>query len=205
MVVLGGLARSSAASSAPPCCAAAAGADRVPGLRALVLGAIMILIMIFLPPRIVPTLAARLRAADDHAARPTTIGIGFGGVSALDGVSLQGRAGRDHSIIGPNGAGKTTLFNVISGVYRRRGPGASLRRRGRHRPRPAQLAAAASSRTFQNLQIFFSMTALENVDGRPPSARAARLLAHLLTLPSVLRAERGDARQRPRTCSPSSA
>ena len=46
------------------------------------------------------------------------IGIAFGGVVAVDGVSFSAAAGEVLSIIGPNGAGKTTLFNVVSGLYR---------------------------------------------------------------------------------------
>ncbi len=48
------------------------------------------------------------------------IGLAFGGLTALDGVSFRAEAGRVLSIIGPNGAGKTTLFKVVSGLYRPR-------------------------------------------------------------------------------------
>ena len=49
--------------------------------------------------------------------KATDVGISFGGVKAVDGVSFSVGSGQILSIIGPNGAGKTTLFNVVSGVY----------------------------------------------------------------------------------------
>lgn len=91
------------------------------------------------------------------------IRLSFGGVVALDGVSLNVPSGAVHSLIGPNGAGKTTLFNVITGIYSP--TGGSLRLAGRDvlRLDPSDRAALGLSRTFQNLQIFFNMSALENV------------------------------------------
>jgi branched-chain amino acid transport system ATP-binding protein len=87
----------------------------------------------------------------------------FGGVRAVDGVSFTFNTGTIHAIIGPNGAGKTTVFNLISGLY--------LPTRGRIvfegeeivGLASYELAARGISRTFQNLRIFFNMTALENV------------------------------------------
>ena len=126
----------------------------------------------------------------------------FGGVHANRDVSFAVRAGTVHSIIGPNGAGKTSLINVLSGVYR---PDAGSIRLGgvdlaglpTHR-----FAAAGIGRTFQNLQVFFNMTALENVmTGRYLRERAS-LLASLMRLPSLVRAEsacRDGARQLLRT------
>jgi branched-chain amino acid transport system ATP-binding protein len=87
----------------------------------------------------------------------------FGGIRALDGVSLQARAGEILAIIGPNGAGKTTLINAISGRYH---PD-----RGRillddqditHLP-PHQIARRGIARTFQNVALFKGMTVLDNL------------------------------------------
>ena len=96
----------------------------------------------------------------------------FGGVHAIEGVSFEVRRGAVHSIIGPNGAGKTTLLNLLTGVYvpdsgRIRLDGRDLTGEPTHR-----FAAAGIGRTFQNLQVFFNMTALENVMTGPPPARA---------------------------------
>jgi len=113
----------------------------------------------------------------------------FGGVRAIDGVSMQVRRGAVHSVIGPNGAGKTSLINMLSGVYRP--DGGSIRLDGLDLCGKAvhEFAAAGIGRTFQNLQVFFNMTALENVmTGRHLRDRCS-LLAALLRTPSLVRAE----------------
>ncbi len=113
----------------------------------------------------------------------------FGGVHAIEGVSFDVRAGTVHSIIGPNGAGKTTLLNMLTGIYV---PDAgSIRLAGRElRGEPThRFAAAGIGRTFQNLQVFFNMTALENVmTGRHLRERCS-LLAAMLRTPMLTRAE----------------
>jgi branched-chain amino acid transport system ATP-binding protein len=91
------------------------------------------------------------------------VGVRFGGVEALAGVSLTANAGAITGLIGPNGAGKTTLFNVISGLQR---PdpghvvmgGRRITRMGTHRR--ARLGLA---RTFQRLELFGTLSAADNV------------------------------------------
>ena len=122
----------------------------------------------------------------------------FGGVRAIDGVALQIRRGTVHSIIGPNGAGKTSLLNMLSGVYR---PDAgSIRLQGRDiAGQPThRFAAAGIGRTFQNLQVFFNMTALENVMTGRHLREPCSLLAALLRTPALVRAEKAcrDASRR---------
>ncbi len=87
----------------------------------------------------------------------------FGGVKAVDGVDLTVRAGTIHGLIGPNGSGKSTLVNVLSGLYTPTGGEMALR--GAPLPRGSLMRAAGAglARTFQNLQLFVGMTALENV------------------------------------------
>ena len=87
----------------------------------------------------------------------------FGGVRAVDGVDLTVKAGTIHGLIGPNGSGKSTLVNVVSGIYTP--SGGELRLRGALLPRgkPVAAAKAGIARTFQNLQLFSGMTALDNV------------------------------------------
>jgi ABC-type branched-subunit amino acid transport system ATPase component/ABC-type branched-subunit amino acid transport system permease subunit len=87
----------------------------------------------------------------------------FGGVRAVDGLTLRVRSGHVHGLIGPNGSGKSTVANVVSGLYTPT-EGAMLLRGA---PLPVgslfRAARAGVARTFQNLQLFTGMTALENV------------------------------------------
>jgi len=87
----------------------------------------------------------------------------FGGVKAVDGVDLAVRAGSIHGLIGPNGSGKSTLVNVVTGLYTP--SGGTLTLRGVALPQGSLVGAARAgvARTFQNLQLFPGMTALENV------------------------------------------
>jgi branched-chain amino acid transport system ATP-binding protein len=86
----------------------------------------------------------------------------FGGLTALNDVSLMLGEGRILGLIGPNGAGKTTLFNCLTGLYTpTRG---SVRLRGSELPTdPAKVTSAGVARTFQNIRLFPNMTVLENV------------------------------------------
>jgi branched-chain amino acid transport system ATP-binding protein len=117
------------------------------------------------------------------------LGKAFGGVHAVDGVSFAIERGAVHSIIGPNGAGKTTLLNLLTGLVAPdrgllRFDGRDLTGQPAHR-----FAAAGIGRTFQNLQVFFNMTALENVmTGRHLLERDA-LWATLVRAPLLTRSE----------------
>ncbi len=87
----------------------------------------------------------------------------FGGLVAVNDVSMQIRRGEIFAVIGPNGAGKTTFFNLITGIYKPdRG---SIRFDGEDitGKDPAWIAARGMARTFQNIRLFGAMTALENV------------------------------------------
>ncbi|MBK9134696.1 MAG: ABC transporter ATP-binding protein [Betaproteobacteria bacterium] len=118
------------------------------------------------------------------------LGKRFGGLVAIDDLSFEVAPGTVHAIIGPNGAGKTTLLNLLSGIYTPdRGrivlDGRDVTGQPSHR-----FAAAGLGRTFQNLQVFFNMTALENVmTGRHRHENLA-LLPALLRLEPAVWAER---------------
>jgi branched-chain amino acid transport system ATP-binding protein len=115
------------------------------------------------------------------------LAMAFGGLTALDGVSFAvGRTGI-LAVIGPNGAGKTTLFNVISGIYPPMSGRVFLAGEEVTGLPPQHLARRGLSRTFQNLQIFHSMTVLENVMVGRHLHESRNVLAHLFTLPSVIR------------------
>lgn len=103
-----------------------------------------------------PTAGEPIMVVDD-------VTLKFGGVTALDGVSFEIRKGEILGLIGPNGAGKTTCFNVMTGVYKptsgeARFLGTNLAGRKRF-----QITRLGIARTFQNIRLFKSMTALENV------------------------------------------
>ena len=87
----------------------------------------------------------------------------FGGVRALDGVSLVVYSGETHGLIGPNGSGKSTLVNVISGLYSPKS--GSMRLHNKELPRGSlyRVAHQGLARTFQNLQTFKELSVLDNV------------------------------------------
>ncbi|HET6260132.1 ABC transporter ATP-binding protein [Pseudonocardia sp.] len=109
------------------------------------------------------------------------MGVRFGGLVALDDVSLAVGAGQVHGVIGPNGAGKTTLFNVCCGFVRP-DTGTVLRRGKPVRDlRPHRLAGMGIARTLQGVGLFTGLTVAENVmvgaDRHRRSGFAATLFA----------------------------
>jgi branched-chain amino acid transport system permease protein len=87
----------------------------------------------------------------------------FGGLKAVDQVDIAVRRGGVHALIGPNGSGKTTTLNVLSGLYKATAGKVLLDGTDVTDMPPHQRAAAGLGRTFQNIRLFRSMTALENV------------------------------------------
>ncbi|MBY0431805.1 MAG: ABC transporter ATP-binding protein, partial [Rhodospirillales bacterium] len=104
-------------------------------------------------------------------------------------LSFAIHPGTIHSIIGPNGAGKTTLLNLITGIYKPSGGHIVFDDKDATGLEPYRLAQRGMSRTFQNLQVFFNMTALENVMVGRHLHMDRRLLPSLLRLPRIGRAE----------------
>jgi branched-chain amino acid transport system ATP-binding protein len=87
----------------------------------------------------------------------------FGGLQALQDVSIQIKSGQIYGLIGPNGAGKTTLFNVITGLYQPDSGTFELAGKAFSPSAPHTVAKVGIARTFQNIRLFGEMTALENV------------------------------------------
>ena len=113
-----------------------------------------------------------------------SLGIDFGGLRAVNDVGFVVAPGEIVSVIGPNGAGKTTLFNMISGVYRPSRGKVTLHGQDVTGMAPNRLAERGLSRTFQNLQIFQRMSALENVMTGCHLKERGAILSDLLGLPS---------------------
>ncbi|MCI9507381.1 MAG: ABC transporter ATP-binding protein [Oscillospiraceae bacterium] len=87
----------------------------------------------------------------------------FGGLTAVDSLSLRVDNREIVAVIGPNGAGKTTAFNMITGVYRPTEGEIFFSDTCISRKRPDQIARLGVARTFQNIRLFRSMTVMENV------------------------------------------
>jgi branched-chain amino acid transport system ATP-binding protein len=87
----------------------------------------------------------------------------FGGVTAVDEVSLDIPRGAILSIIGPNGAGKTSLLNMISGFYKPDGGRITLAGRNITGLRPSTIAGLGVARTFQNIALFSGLSVLDNL------------------------------------------
>lgn len=114
----------------------------------------------------------------------------FGGVTALHDVTFSVKEGEIKGVIGPNGAGKTTLFNIITGIYRQTSGNVYLADRKVTYLPPERLARRGMVRTFQNVELFGTMTVLENVMVGLHTKSSSGIVASALKLPGVLREER---------------
>ena len=120
----------------------------------------------------------------------TDLSIRFGGIVALDGVSFSVPSGQIVGLIGPNGAGKTTCFNCISRLYTPDRGSIQFGDYNLLRKRAAGIAGAGIGRTFQNLELFKSMTVLDNLLVGQHSDSHVEPVSAMLRLPFVSRSER---------------
>jgi ABC-type branched-subunit amino acid transport system ATPase component len=118
------------------------------------------------------------------------VSVRFGGLLAVDSVSLVARGGHITSLIGPNGAGKTTTFNATTGVVPTAAGHVALAGESLDRSSPTARAQRGLGRTFQRMELFDSMTVQENVALGPELLSAGRRAWHHLVAP---RRERADA------------
>jgi branched-chain amino acid transport system ATP-binding protein len=102
-------------------------------------------------------------AAGDVQLAVTGVSKRFGGVRAVEDITMAIERGTITSIIGPNGAGKTSLLNMISGFYKPDTGSIMLDGVDITRKRPAEVAALGVARTFQNIALFVGMTVLDNI------------------------------------------
>lgn len=118
------------------------------------------------------------------------VSVSFGGITALNGVSLEVTQGEVLGVIGPNGAGKTTLFNVICGFVRPHAGRLAWRGHSLAGVRPHRLAALGIARTLQGVGLFGHMTVLENVMTGAERFRRGTWVESMLGLPRPHRDER---------------
>ena len=152
--------------------------------RLLFVGVLLLVVLVATPRGVVGEIERRLRRTDPRPARAGTFDVGaflsrpgageplaveglevsFGGVVAVDGVSLRAEPGRITSIIGPNGAGKTSVLNLVCGYLR---PEAGVVRLGERdvTGRAAQsIARSGVARTYQTTQLFENLSVRENLE-----------------------------------------
>jgi len=91
------------------------------------------------------------------------ISLSFGGLKAVDDVSLKVNKGEIVSIIGPNGAGKTTIFNILTGIYKVDAGEIYFEKNAVHTLTPNEIVKLGIARTFQNIRLFRNMRVIENV------------------------------------------
>jgi branched-chain amino acid transport system ATP-binding protein len=114
----------------------------------------------------------------------------FGGLVAVDQLSLEIAAKSITALIGPNGAGKTTAFNLISGVYAPMAGDIRFQGRDIAGMKPYQINAIGIARTYQNIRLFSGMTALENVLVGRHTRAACGIVHNLLRTPRQRQEER---------------
>jgi len=120
----------------------------------------------------------------------TDLSIRFGGIVALEGVSFSVERGQIMGVIGPNGAGKTTVFNCITRVYEPDRGSIAFDGRELLRMAPHQIIASGVARTFQNLELFGSMSVLENLLVGQHSVMRSTTAECAFRLPRALAEER---------------
>ncbi len=153
----------------------------VPGLYLAIYGVAVILIVAFMPdgiwgfiskffdrPKPAPLPSAPLKLAPDDSGGANVLETEklskhFGGLKAVDEVDIAVARGKVHALIGPNGSGKTTTLNVLSGLYTATSGKVILDGREITKLPAHKRTEAGLGRTFQNIRLFRSMTALENV------------------------------------------
>jgi branched-chain amino acid transport system ATP-binding protein len=127
---------------------------------------------------------------EDPILTTTRVSKIFGGLVAVNDVTFDIPRRRIVSIIGPNGAGKTTFFNMLTGLYRASTGRITFEGRDITRTRPDKITKAGVARTFQNIRLFSTMTAVENVMVGEHSRMKAGIVGSVLRTPWVRREER---------------
>ena len=145
-----------------------------------------------------PAVAARAATGDGN--RPSLLSTEqvsktFGGLVAVNDVTFSIPQHSIVSIIGPNGAGKTTFFNMLTGLYKPSVGRIVFDGKDISRTRPDRITALGIARTFQNIRLFATMSAVENVMVGQHARMRSGLIGSILRPPRVRREER-DVRAR---------
>jgi len=119
----------------------------------------------------------------------------FGGLVAVDDLDIEIKEHSIHSIIGPNGAGKTTFFNCITGFYRPEAGEILLDHHSLVGLLPDRIVRLGISRTYQNIRLFPSLTAMENILAGLHSHLRAGFFGILVGLPAVQQEEKEAAEE----------
>ena len=114
----------------------------------------------------------------------------FGGLTAVNGVTFNIPQRSIVSIIGPNGAGKTTFFNMLTGLYKPTLGRITFDGKDITAGRPDKIMALGMARTFQNIRLFATMTAVENVMVGQHARMKAGLFGSIIRTPGVRREEK---------------
>ena len=117
------------------------------------------------------------------------ISLNFGGIKAVDQVSLGVEEGEIFALIGPNGAGKSTMFNIISRYYTQSNGSIIYQNESIDKMKPHQLSKIGVARTFQNIELFPNSTVLQNLLVGQSASKSSNFLQEMLFLPSVRKAE----------------
>jgi len=129
------------------------------------------------------------RATAGSALSIEGVSVRFGGITALDGVTMQIQPGEIVGLLGPNGAGKTTLFNAVSGFIKPDAGRVLLDGSEIHKMFPYERVVAGLGRTFQHVKLFRGLTVEENLLAAQHRHLAASPFAAMLRLPSWRRDE----------------
>lgn len=136
-----------------------------------------------------------MKMAENSVLRLDNVTKVFGGLTAVDGVTIQVDKGEIFSIIGPNGAGKTTVFNLITGIYKPDRGQMLFNGQSISGLSPDRVLRRGITRTFQNIRLFNNMTVLENVLVGQHTKIPGDVPSVLLRLPNYQRAERRAERR----------
>jgi ABC-type branched-subunit amino acid transport system ATPase component len=114
----------------------------------------------------------------------------FGGLTAVDDLTMDVEPGEIHAVIGPNGAGKTTLINVLTGVYPATSGCVSFNGEKIDGLRPYERVKLGMARTFQNLRIFPSLSVRENANVSQFCRTRSNVIGNIFRVGSVVREEK---------------